>query len=166
MVIQHFNVLDLISLCSGRMLLQRKDLDLDEKDQDGRTAEDFATDAANHEVVGLIREERAKRMGGVWTKPETVMLEDDPEDESEEEEVEDVENSKLNVSGCIAKEDEEDAPEDDFLKSQLISNLNERIQKEKTEMEGREGRYQASLATLREEFLAAKLLIEQELQVG
>ena len=148
------------------MLLQRKDLDLDEKDQDGRTAEVFATDAANHEVVGLIREERAKRMGGVWTKPETVMLEDDPEDESEEEEVEDVENNKLKVSECIAKEDEEETPEDDILKSQLISNLNERIQKERTEMCSREGRYQASLATLREEYLAAKLLIEQELQVG
>jgi hypothetical protein len=33
----------------------RKDLDLDEKDEDGKTAEDYARDKDNLAVLGLIR---------------------------------------------------------------------------------------------------------------
>ena len=50
------------------LLLERKDLDLDGKDNDGKTAEDFAADNENVEVVRMVREERSRRMGGVWAK--------------------------------------------------------------------------------------------------
>merc|ERR1711892_1189970 len=64
-----------------KLLLERKDLDLDEKDQDGKTAEDFAAMEGNLDIVQIIREKRSKRMGGVWTIPETIMGEDDSESE-------------------------------------------------------------------------------------
>jgi hypothetical protein len=37
------------------MLAGRKDLDLDEKDEDGKTAEDFARERNNHPVLSIIR---------------------------------------------------------------------------------------------------------------
>ena len=59
-----------------KLLLERKDLDLDGKDGDGKTAEDYATALSNTAVVKLIREERSRRMGRVWTH-----LEEDREEE-------------------------------------------------------------------------------------
>ena len=45
-----------------RLLLERKDLDLDGKDGDGKTAEDYAAALSSNAVVQLIREERSRRM--------------------------------------------------------------------------------------------------------
>ena len=65
-----------------RLLLERKDLDLDEKDIDGKTAEDFASEIQNTRAVKMIREERLRRMGKLWTKE--ISDEDDEESELEE----------------------------------------------------------------------------------
>merc|ERR1711892_348780 len=64
------------------LLLSRGDLDVN--NQDGNTAEDFAAGEGNLDIVQIIREERSKRMGGVWTRPETIMGEDESESEDEE----------------------------------------------------------------------------------
>jgi hypothetical protein len=37
------------------LFVGRKDLDLDEKDEDGKTAEDFAREKNNHPVLTIIR---------------------------------------------------------------------------------------------------------------
>ena len=50
-----------------KLLLERKDLDLDGKDCDGKTAEEHAVELEHSAVVQLIREERARRMGGSIT---------------------------------------------------------------------------------------------------
>ena len=43
-----------------RLLLERKDLDLDEKDIDGKTAEDFATDIQNTRAVKMNKDGQRK----------------------------------------------------------------------------------------------------------
>merc|ERR1712018_553635 len=75
-----------------KLLLERKDLDLDAKDNDGKTAEDFATEHGNHEIVQIIRDERSRRMGRVWSKLDS------------EQSIEDIssENSDIEVNETVA----------------------------------------------------------------
>ena len=132
-----------------KLLLERKDLDLDSKDNDGKTAEDFASENNNDEVVKIIREQRSKRMGGGWTKldfedeEEHSTTSDDNENNSETEHIElSTESSKV-----IQGEDNEDL-ENESLKSQLIENLRERLEKELILQDERKQKYELEVAKL------------------
>ena len=108
------------------LLLERKDLDLDGKDNDGKTAEDFAADNENVEVVRMIREERSRRMGGVWAK--TDPNEDDDWDVEEGSSEEEDDNGIMNKD--LYKVEDLEISENAILKSQLIKNLQERLKKQ------------------------------------
>jgi len=62
----------------AKILLQRKELDLDWRDSEGRGAEELARISGSTIVVNMIRQARAVRMGGVWGR------EEETEDEEEE----------------------------------------------------------------------------------
>merc|ERR1711892_99428 len=100
-----------------KLLLERKDIDLDETDQDGKTAENFAAAEGNLNILQTIREERSKRMGGVWTRPETIMGEDDSESEDSLEDMwkQEPETNPNNEDNFIFKDDEQDISNDDDL---------------------------------------------------
>merc|ERR1711892_1509606 len=109
-----------------KLLLERKDIDLDEKDQDGKTAEDFAAVEGNLDIVQIIREERSKRMGGVWTRPETILGEDESESEDEEDMWKQEPGIKPNnEENLIFKDDEQDISNDDdlFVKTEVIEKI-------------------------------------------
>ena len=127
-----------------RLLLERKDLDLDGKDNDGKTAEDFAGDFKNVEVVRMIREERSRRMGGVWAKADPVVDEDPDVDESySEDEVRENEHESL------SPEENLEMSENDILKSQLTKNLQERLRKQYFLQEQSEQKYNLEVSKLK-----------------
>ena len=144
-----------------KLLLERKDLDLDGKDCDGKTAEEHAVELEHGAVVQLIREERARRMGGVWSRTDIA---EETEDEEDEEEYDDEEKEcEVEKDGNhLEREKESEEPEsddheqfncdeDDFLQSQLIQNLRERLAHEVCLKERREGKYYSELSRLKTE---------------
>ena len=144
-----------------RLLLERRDLDLDGKDGDGRTAEDYAGALSYSSVVRIIREERSRRMGGVWTQLETSREEEEEkEDISEEGEAleEEVEKSRL------TQKEEDDCEETDFLQSQLRENLRARLSRERALQEQREEKYRAELSRLKIEKEDSEKVLRQKLQ--
>lgn len=149
------------------LLLERKDLDLDEKDQDGKTAEDYATEENNEDAVTIIRDERSKRMGGVWKKPETIISEFDPSDiEDSDESEQNNEHETLNISQNIKEDNEiveemfvnqEDSMDgDEFVRKEFIDKLNERIAKENNEIRKKENIYIKNMEILEKEFQERK----------
>ena len=113
-----------------KLLLERKDLDLDGKDDDGKTAEMFAQDVGNGEAVKLIRAERCKRMGRDWTlssddtdglSEEIVSSENEEDEISQDFEDLSVENDSLGIFEAA----------DDFLKIKLQENFQERFERAK-----------------------------------
>ena len=117
-----------------KLLLERKDLDLDEKDEDGKTAEDFATESGNQDILQIIREDRSNRMGAVWTRPETIREENcsdsehSLEDEAEsEEEIETLNGDRSAVDKEEMYEEQEILMDENmFVKTEVIAKLNER----------------------------------------
>ena len=149
-----------------RLLLQRKDLDLDEKDLDGKTAEDFATEIQNTRAVEMIREERRRRMGKVWTKE--ISEEEEDESELEErtstpelEEVEELE-SDIQSDGKLGINVEE--RQNDLLKCQLTSNLKERLEKEKFLLQNHEHMHEINLGKLLGEKQKEEEILKQKLK--
>ena len=142
-----------------KLLLERKDLDLDGKDCDGKTAEEHAVELEDTAVVQLIREERARRMGGVWSRTDIAEeTEDEEEDEEDEEEVEEEKEDEVEKDG----HEQYNCDEDDFLQSQLIQNLRERLTHEVCLKERREGKYYSELSRLKtEKENSEKVLIEK-----
>ena len=165
-----------------KLLLERKDLDLDGKDCDGKTAEEHAVELEHTAVVQLIREERARRMGGVWSRTDTAEetedeeeedVDDDDEDEKEDEDDRNhLERKKESEEPESSDEPEQyNCDEDDFLQSQLVQNLRERLAHEVCLKERREGKYYSDLSRLKtekensEKVVAEKLLeIESNFQ--
>ena len=147
-----------------KLLLERKDLDLDGKDGDGKTAEDYATALSNTAVVKLIREERSRRMGRVWTH-----LEEDSEEDGEEEVGED---TKEEVEGEVEekdiraeeREENKEEEEDDFLQRQLRQNLRDRLSQEMCLEERREEQYQSELSKLKTEKETSERVLKEKLQ--
>ena len=152
-----------------KLLLERKDLDLDGKDCDGKTAEEHAVELEHTAVVQLIRQERARRMGGVWSRTDTAQETEDEEDEvNEEEEDEDEDSNHLEREreseepGISDDPEQYNCDEDDFLQSQLIQNLRERLTHEVCLKERREGKYYSDLSRLKtEKDNSEKVLIEK-----
>jgi len=129
-----------------KLLLERKDLDLDAKDNDGKTAEDFAAEHGNNEIVKIIRGERSRRMGRVWSKMDSEQTIEDVEDISSE-------NSDIEINETVADatieerfdelaQSTNEENEDQNLKSQLALNLNERIEKELSLKNERQSKYE------------------------
>ena len=147
-----------------KLLLERKDLDLDGKDGDGKTAEDYATALSNTAVVKLIREERSRRMGRVWSH-----LEEDSEEDGEEEVGED---AKEEVEGDVEekdihaeeREENKEEEEDDFLQRQLRQNLRDRLSQEMCLEERREEQYQAELSKIKTEKETSERVLKEKLQ--
>ena len=154
-----------------RLLLERKDLDLDGKDEDGKTAEDFAADTSNAAVVALIREERARRMGGGWTKGEAEEEETENTVSSASEDDEgssSLEEDQVTAAEAAADLEKEVKPanamEDDILKTQLVGNLRERMEREMLIMEQREQEYNSALANLQTEKQREEHYLRQQLK--
>ena len=155
-----------------KLLLERKDLDLDEKDQDGMTAEDFAGSEGNHEIVQVIREERTKRMGGVWTRPETVCeadcsesddaLEDQDEDDNKKESVE-IHSCEVTLRNK-APNDEVLMDEDLFVKTEVLEKINEKIEKERKDLAEKEWDYMEEILQIEGNFHDEKAKIEKMLE--
>ena len=148
-----------------KLLLERKDLDLDGKDCDGKTAEEHASELQHSAVVQLIREERARRMGGVWSRLDTTADEEEEEGEEGEDEDDEEEEEKEEESEVPDSSEEPDhynCDEDDFLQSQLIDNLRERLRREVCLKERREGKYYTELSRLKtEKDNSEKVLVEK-----
>ena len=150
-----------------RLLLERKDLDLDEKDIDGKTAEDFATEIQNTRAVEMIREERRRRMGKVWTKE--VSEEEEDESELEERtstpELEEVEEpgSDTQSDGKIGVNVLEER-QNDLLKCQLTENLRERLEKEKFLLQNHEHMHEINLGKLLSEKQKEEEILKQKLK--
>jgi len=155
-----------------KLLLERKDLDLDEKDQDGMTAEDFAGSEGNHEIVQVIREERTKRMGGVWTRPETVCdadcsesddaLEDQDEDDNKKESVE-IHSCEVTLRNKVPN-DEVLMDEDLFVKTEVLEKINEKIEKERKDLAEKEWDYMEEILQIEGNFHDEKAKIEKMLE--
>ena len=155
-----------------KLLLERKDLDLDEKDQDGMTAEVFAGSEGNHEIVQVIREERTKRMGGVWTRPETVCeadcsesddaLEDQDEDDNKKESVE-IHSCEVTLRNK-APNDEVLMDEDLFVKTEVLEKINEKIEKERKDLAEKEWDYMEEILQIEGNFHDEKAKIEKMLE--
>ena len=152
-----------------KLLLERKDLDLDGKDCDGKTAEEHAVELQHSAVVQLIREERARRMGGVWSRLDTTAddeEEEEQEQEGEEDNDDDDEEEEKEEESEVPEGSEEpeqyNCDEDDFLQSQLIENLRERLRREVCLKERREGKYYTELSRLKtEKDNSEKVLVEK-----
>jgi hypothetical protein len=155
-----------------KLLLERKDLDIDEKDQDGKTAEDFAAEGGNQDIVQIIREERSKRMGGVWTRPETIMedngseSEDSLGDQSLYDADKNVEALQDDEGICRKLDSELEVlmDEDLFIKTEVIVKLDERIDKEKSEMAQKENKYLEKMAHIETNFQVEKDRIVQMME--
>lgn len=154
-----------------RLLLERKDLDLDGKDDDGKTAEDFAADTSNAAVVALIREERARRMGGGWTKGEAEEEETENTVSSASEDDEgssSLEEDQVTAAEAAADLEKEVKPanamEDDILKTQLVGNLRERMEREMLIMEQREQEYNSAVIKLQNEKQREENHLRQQLK--
>ena len=154
-----------------RLLLERKDLDLDGKDEDGKTAEDFAADTSNAAVVALIREERARRMGGGWTKGEAEEEETENTVSSASEDDEgssSLEEDQVTAAEAAADLEKEVKPanamEDDILKTQLVGNLRERMEREMLIMEQREQEYNSAVIKLQTEKQREEHYLRQQLK--
>ena len=155
-----------------KLLLERKDLDLDEKDQDGMTAEDFAGSEGNHEIVQVIREERTKRMGGVWTRPETICgadcsesddaLEDQDEDDNKKESVE-IHSCEVTLRNKVPN-DEVLMDEDLFVKTEVLEKINEKIEKERKDLAEKEWDYMEEILQIEGNFHDEKAKIEKMLE--
>lgn len=155
-----------------KLLLERKDIDLDEKDQDGMTAEDFAGSEGNHEIVQVIREERTKRMGGVWTRPETVCeadcsesddaLEDQDEDDNKKESVE-IHSCEVTLRNKVPN-DEVLMDEDLFVKTEVLEKINEKIEKERKDLAEKEWDYMEEILQIEGNFHDEKAKIEKMLE--
>ena len=152
-----------------RLLLERKDLDLDEKDIDGKTAEDFATDIQNTRAVKMIREERLRRMGKVWTKE--ISDEDDEESELEErtstpelEEVEETTKETRSDQIQIGERMNLEERQNDVLKCQLTANLKERLEKEKFLLQNHEHMHDINLGKLLSEKQKEEEILNQKLK--
>ena len=147
-----------------RLLLERKDLDLDEKDIDGKTAEDFATEIQNTRAVEMIREERRRRMGKVWTKEDFEEEEDDSEleERTSTPELEEVEEpgSDIQSDGKINVEERQN----DLLKCQLTANLKERLEKEKFLLQNHEHMHEINLGKLLSEKQKEEEILKQKLK--
>jgi len=64
-----------------KALIGRRDVDLDEKDNDDRKVEDYARDAGKDENILLIRKARAERIRGSWS--DTTDITSTPEMDEE-----------------------------------------------------------------------------------
>ena len=145
-----------------KLLLERKDLDLDGKDCDGKTAEEHAVELEHSAVVQLIREERARRMGGVWSRPDITEESGDEDEENEDEEIEEEKEKESEVPKSTEEPELYHCDEDDFLQSQLIQNLRERLAHEVCLKDRREGQYYAELSRLKtEKDNSEKVLVEK-----
>jgi len=155
-----------------KLLLERKDLDLDEKDQDGMTAEDFAGSEGNHEIVQVIREERSKRMGGVWTRTETICeadcsesddsLENQNEDDNKKESIE-IHSNEVTMKTKVANADMF-MDEDLFVKTEVLEKINEKIEKEKKDLAEKEWDYMEEILQIEGNFHDEKAKIEKMLE--
>jgi len=151
-----------------KLLLERKDLDLDEKDQDGMTAEDFASTEGNHEIVQVLREERSKRMGGVWTRPESVIFEADysESDDSSDIQNEDDNNKESEIQGLTLDKENEDflTDEDLFVKTEVLEKINEKIEKERKDLAEKEWDYMEKILQIEGSFHDEKAKLEKILE--
>merc|ERR1711872_311618 len=151
-----------------KLLLERKDLDLDEKDQDGMTAEDFASTEGNHEIVQVLREERSKRMGGVWTRPESVIFEADysESDDSSGIQNEDDNNKESEIQGLTLDKENEDflTDEDLFVKTEVLEKINEKIEKERKDLAEKEWDYMEKILQIEGSFHDEKAKLEKILE--
>ena len=150
-----------------RLLFERKDLDLDEKDIDGKTAEDFATEMNNKRAVEMIREERLRRMGKVWTKEDSG--EEDDESELEERtstpESEEVEETKPGIQGDGEKVGFNiEERQNEVLKCQLTANLMERLEKERFLLQNHEHMHEINLGKLLSEKQKEEDILKQNLR--
>lgn len=149
-----------------RLLLERKDLDLDEKDIDGKTAEDFATEIQNTRALEMIRDERMRRMGKVWTKED---LDDEDDEESELEDrssTPELEDDPTNKSEEVKKDENIGIEErqNDVLQCQLTANLKERLEKEKFLIQNHEHMHDINLAKLLSEKQKEEEILQQKLK--
>ena len=155
------------SIDSVRLLLERKDLDLDEIDIDGKTAEDFAAEIQNTRAVEMIREERLRRMGKVWSKE--ISDEDDDESELEErtstpelEEVEETKSDQIHIA--IGENINLEERQNDVLKCQLTANLKERLEKEKFLLQNHEHMHNINLGKLLSEKQKEEEILKQKMK--
>ena len=155
---------DVESLDVVKLLLERKDLDLDEKDNDGKTAEDFALEIKNTRAVELIRQERLRRLGKVWTKEDCDDEESEQEERTSTPESEEIEQNKFDIlSNDEVKFNFEDR-QNDALKCQLTANIKERLEKEKFLLRNHEEKYQMNLQRITREKLQEEGMLKQKLQ--
>merc|ERR1711915_85674 len=157
------------------LLLEIKDLDLDEKDQDGKTAEDFAASEGNHQIVQMIREERLKRMGRSWNRPEAPIPHIDSEsDESHESETdvksgdeadESIRKRELASTTDQTVQDESNLLDEDLMvKSELKEKLEERIEEEKKIIADKEWQYMEEMLQIDGDFRDEKAAIQKMME--
>ena len=109
-------------------------------------------------MVALIREERARRMGGGWTKGEAEEEETEntvssaSEDEEDSSSLEEDQDTAAEAATDLVNDAKPaDAMEDDILKTQLVGNLRERLEREMLMMEEREQEYNSAVTRLQTE---------------
>ena len=118
-------------------------------------------------------------MGGVWSRTDTAQETEDEEDEvneDEEDEVNEDEEDEDEDSNHLEREKESEEPgisddpeqyncdEDDFLQSQLIQNLRERLAHEVCLKERREGKYYSDLSRLKTEKENSEKVLAEKLR--
>ena len=137
-----------------QLLLERKDLDLDGKDNDGKTAETYAEENDNDDAVKLIREERLRRMGRDWSAAEDVYRSEEFLSTSDDYD-EDCSNDSNNDHEDADDEEKDNIEDlqvdDEALESELVESIQKRLSRAKELQKKDKDEYEVKLKDLRNE---------------